>query len=173
MLTKERLQYLFQIEECGTITRLVANSNASFPGETVGTRRPDGYLEGSVDGRLYLAHHIVWIYFNGQVPEGMEIDHRNRNKSDNSISNLRLVTKSQNAWNASLRSDSTSGWKGVTFNKKGQMWYAQIQAHGKRRHIGQFTDPLDAASAYNLAAYQLHGEFARYNEPEGEAVVFA
>jgi hypothetical protein len=94
----------------------------------------------------------------------LEVDHRDGNGLDNRRSNLRLATHSQNQCNRGLQRNSTSGFTGVSWRKDIGSWQAYVNFEGKRKNLGCFTDPIDAARAYNDAALDLHGEFAVLNE---------
>ena len=91
-------------------------------------------------------------------------DHRNGNGLDNQRHNLRPATNAQNVMNKGARPDNTSGFKGVTREAHG--WRAVIKANGARRHLGYFSTPELAARAYDAAAVEMHGEFARFNFPD-------
>jgi hypothetical protein len=95
---------------------------------------------------------------------GLEVDHINGDPRDNRRSNLRFVTKAQNQMNRTSVAAS-SGFKGVVRNKKG--WAASInkRANGvkTRYHLGTFKTPEEAAKAYDRAAIELFGEFAKTN----------
>lgn len=98
------------------------------------------------------------------------VDHINGDGLDNRRSNLREANAAQNAANAGLRSDSVSGFKGVYPNTAGGLpWKAEIRANGKRRYLGIFGDPATAARAYDAAAREAFGEFARLNFPQENA----
>lgn len=88
------------------------------------------------------------------------IDHINGNGLDNRRSNLRAATYSDNARNARLRSDNTTGLKGVKRN--GSRWHGQIRVGAKRLHLGSFETPEEAHAAYCKAAVQHFGEFANF-----------
>jgi len=90
------------------------------------------------------------------------IDHINGNKLDNRKSNLRVATKSQNAANSRKRKGS-SKFKGVYWDKSKNKWKAAIGFKNKRITIGRFSSELEAAKAYNKAAIEYFGEFARLN----------
>jgi hypothetical protein len=92
-------------------------------------------------------------------------DHRNGNGLDNQRSNLRAATAAQNAMNRRIRSDNRSGFKGVTWDRQRHHWKALIYSGGRARHIGYYDIPEDAALAYDAAAIELFGEFARPNFP--------
>lgn len=99
------------------------------------------------------------------APSGMEVDHINMDGLDNRRCNLRLATRPQNRWNRIKNSNNTSGYKGVWYHKRDHLWCAEIGASGGRHRLGRFASPIDAALAYDAAALQLHGEFARLNFP--------
>lgn len=119
----------------------------------------EGYVRVKIDGVFYKAHTLAWLYQTGAWPEFF-IDHRNRERADNSWTNLRAATRSDNARNASLRKDSTSRRKGVTWLKSRDRWAAVIRVHGKQRCLGLFRDKEAAAIAYRDAAKLHFGEFA-------------
>lgn len=89
------------------------------------------------------------------------VDHIDGNGLNCRRENLRVTDHTGNACNASLRSDNTSGYKGVGYNKKARKWVATIQKDGKRKHVGTFATPELAAEAYARAAEELHGEFMK------------
>lgn len=91
------------------------------------------------------------------------LDHRNGNGLDNQRANLRPATHGQNAANDRLRADSMSGFKGVS--RSGRRWRARIVPGGREIYLGLFDTPEAAARAYDAAALELFGEFARINYP--------
>ena len=95
-----------------------------------------------------------------------QIDHVNGNKFDNRKSNLRICTNTQNQHNVPLRKDNKSGFKGVNWDKKTRKWHTRIRVDGNRFSLGYFNNKEQAALAYNEAALQYHGEFARLNSIE-------
>lgn len=99
-------------------------------------------------------------------------DHIDGDGLNNQRQNLRLVTRAQNQWNRSKTdSDVTSQYKGVYYAKDRQKWRAQINTNGKRKLLGEFKSELSAARAYNKAATELHGEFAKLNEIPEVAII--
>jgi hypothetical protein len=94
------------------------------------------------------------------------VDHINGDKLDNRRCNLRACTREQNMRNMRRHSDNTSGYKGVHWNKQRGKWAAALHKMGKRRLYKLFTLKEDAAKAYDEAAKQHFGEFARLNFPE-------
>jgi hypothetical protein len=92
------------------------------------------------------------------------VDHRNTDSLDNRRVNLRLATHSQNSCNSRRdKSNTYSRYRGVSFNKRKQKWFAAIRANGKKTWLGYYDNELDAAKAYDLAAKKYHGEFAMLN----------
>lgn len=94
-----------------------------------------------------------------------ELDHKDRDPRNNRRDNLRLATRSQNQANASLRVDSTSGYKGVCLHAS-RRWVAKIQVKRVRIHLGLFDSPEEAAKAYDRASRAYFGEFANTNFSE-------
>lgn len=159
-LTQARLREVLSYDpETGVFTRLVATSNRVAVGSDAGTTRIDGYIQIHIDGRLYSAHRLAWLYMTGEWPSD-KVDHINRRKFDNRWGNLREANTSQNACNSLVRIDNTSGVRGVSFCKTTNRWRALIVVNGKRRHLGRFDDIGSAAAAYAVAAREAFGEFA-------------
>jgi hypothetical protein len=104
-----------------------------------------GYLVGSIFGRAYNAHRVIWALIHGEWPKA-EIDHINGDRSDNRISNLRSVSVQENARNSKLPADNTSGAIGVSWKKRDARWQAYIAVNRRHIHLGYFDD-FDAAVA--------------------------
>ena len=109
------------------------------------------------------------IFIHRQItnaPKGVLVDHRNLNPLDNRRNNLRLCNKSQNAQNGKSHRDSTSSFRGVSWSSGKSLWRSVI-FYGKRQiYLGLFDTQEDAALAYDHAALDLFGEFARPNFPD-------
>lgn len=91
------------------------------------------------------------------------IDHIDRNSLNNRESNFRICSQSQNLQNRKAPSNNTSGFKGVSWNKKDKRWRAEICSNKKRRILGHFKDKNEAVVAYNKAALKYHNDFACLN----------
>lgn len=99
-----------------------------------------------------------------KTPFGLETDHENGFKIDNTRRNLRPATPAQNKHNLKKRSTPTSSiFKGVCFNKKTGQWLATIQYSSKLHYLGLFDFEIDAARAYNNEAKVRFGPFAKLN----------
>lgn len=140
--------------ESGQFTRAVG-VQASAKGRVVGSKVSGGYLSVMIGGQSYLLHRLAWFYMTGSWPVD-QIDHINRNPSDNRFSNLREATGSQNQQNQLKKSNNKSGFKGVAWEKQAGKWRAQINVKGERRHLGFFTDVRVAAASYMSACDELH-----------------
>jgi hypothetical protein len=92
------------------------------------------------------------------------VDHINHNRLDNRKCNLRIATKTQNEANKKLQRNSTSGYKGVSLEKRTNRWVAYIGSNKNRKYLGLYASKEEAAKAYNKAAIELYGEFALLNE---------
>ena len=97
------------------------------------------------------------------APDGMVVDHKNRNGIDNRPDNLRVCTPAQNEYNKAPRG-KRSRFKGVY--PDGDKWYAVIKHKGETYYLGTFDDEIAAAKARDRKAYELEGEFAYLNFPE-------
>jgi len=121
-----------------------------------------GYRIINFYGRPYRAHRLIWLYMTGCWPQ-RDIDHRNGVRDDNAWDNLRSCTRSQNLMNASARGNCTTGYKGVSFYSSRNCYEAYINKDSKRTKLGYFETEVDAAKAYNIAAKEMFGEFAKLN----------
>lgn len=118
-------------------------------------------------------HRRTWYARRAQKPQSLHqfimgingVDHVNGNGLDNRRSNLRPATNSQNAMNRRKPRGTLSKFKGVTWNRSANKWHAQIKLNGKLKYLGVFSIETDAAKAYDGAASDLFGSFARLNFP--------
>lgn len=159
-ITAARLRELVHYSpDTGVLTWIVSYGRARS-GAAAGCRDPSGYWRVQIDGHIYLGHRLAWLYMTGEWPPH-NIDHINGDPSDNRLVNLRPATQAENCRNTRLRSNNTSGFKGVYFAKYSQRWAAAIRVDGHLRYLGSFETAEEAHAAYCGAATQFHGEFAR------------
>lgn len=155
-LTRERLAQLFSYDpETGDFTRLPGHVYRPKGGDIAGCVK-SGYLVIRVDGVLYRAHRLAWLYMTGKWPEN-EIDHINGIKSDNRWKNLRDVTISENRQNqVRARRNSKTGLLGVHFVPSRNKFKAEICIDGSNRNLGYFDTAADAHAAYLKAKRANH-----------------
>lgn len=166
MLTQRRLKELLRYDPAtGVFTwRSSGKGRRSAKGLVAGCLSKHGngkdYWKIRVDGVLYHAHRLAWFYRTGKWPQ-QHTDHRVGNS--NRVSNLRPCTPSQNAANSKLRSDNTSGFKGVSKVQKCNRWRAQLNTD----YLGVFKTPQEAARRYDTEAVARFGPFALTNKMLG------
>lgn len=95
--------------------------------------------------------------------DDVDIDHINGDTLDNRRENLRICSHAENMHNMKKHADNTSGYKGVTWDKRTRKWQAQIQVSGRKVFIGRFSDKVEAAVAYDEKAREIFGIYAKVN----------
>jgi hypothetical protein len=162
-LTHDRLLSIIDYNpETGAMVWRVSTNNRNTIGSEAGSIAKTGYRVVCIDYKQYLAHRLAWFYVHGSWPK--EIDHINRDRSDNRMANLRLATRGQNNMNTGLRSDNKSGHTGITWHKGSNKWRATIHHNGKQIQVGMFDTIEEAAKAYSEAAAKLYGDFVKKPE---------
>lgn len=141
VLTKEYLHTLFEYREGVLLSKRT--------GQSVGWVNDKGYVRVYVDGyRDFCRSNIVWIMHNGDIPKGFEIDHINRNKSDDRIENLRLADKSLQNFNKGVQANNRLGVQGVT---RGCSKSKPFKAVFRGKFLGNFQTVEEASQAYQSA----------------------
>lgn len=155
MITAERVRELLHYDpDTGVFAWKVDRGVQTRAGSRAGWTTSEGYIGMKVDRRSYQAHRLAWLYVYGDLPPA-EIDHINRDKRDNRIANLRLADRSLNCRNVSLRSDSTTGVRGVHFNKTRGAYTAHIFWQKRVKYLGAFQNLEDAVAARRSAENRL------------------
>jgi hypothetical protein len=130
-LIAERLRQLLRYSpETGRFYWRVSRGGVAAGTEAGSRSQTHGYRVIGIDGAFHLAHRLAWLYVHGRHPG--EIDHINRNPTDNRIANLREISRRENSWNRAAR--GRSGIKGV--RARGRNWLARITGNGKEIHLG-------------------------------------
>lgn len=126
-------------------------------GDRAGTTRKDGGRQVYIGSRLYMEHRLIWLWMTGAFPIH-EIDHVDRDRSNNRWENLREATRAQNAMNVRIHRDNPIGVKGVT--KRRNRFEARIGIGGKYKYLGIFDTKEEASAAYLAAAAAAYPDFA-------------
>ena len=119
------------------------------------------YRDSANNKRRMRLHRLIMGVVD--TPE-VFIDHIDGNGCNNQKSNLRICTCLENAWNVKPRKNTSSKYKGVYYHSQSRKWQARINKNKKAYYLGLFETEEAAAEAYNNAATELFGEFARLNE---------
>jgi len=153
MLTQEELKSkVIYFPEEGYFIRLPLGNVAGY--------NENGYVKLKINGKGYFAHRLAWLYMTGEMPKDC-IDHINGIKHDNRFINLRECTRQQNNLNVSLKSNNTSGYKGVSWNKRAKKWKATGYLNKKCIHLGFFKKAEDAYNEYIKFINEHHKDFGK------------
>lgn len=128
----------------------------TLAGREAGCLNAYGYRVIRIDGVLYQASRLAWLYVHEREPSD-EIDHANGTRDDNRIANLREATRAQNVANQGAQTRNASGLKGVSWHAGDKKWRARIG----RKFLGNFDSKAEASAAYARALEAEHGQFAR------------
>lgn len=140
---------------------LVTKSNRAPAGSQAGSLRRRGDITIRIERVEYKAHRLAWLYMTGEWPIA-QIDHYDLNRANNRWTNLREANNSQNNANRRVRSDSSTGVKGVIpNNSKANPFEARIKENGRVTILGYFPTEAQASAAYLAAAKRIFGKFAR------------
>lgn len=147
--------------DTGVFTNKV-NRGPAKAGSSTGYTHSSGYIQIGIKGKQYYAHRLAWLYHYGTWPE-MSLDHKDGNRSNNAIDNLRLATSSENNRNRA-KAGGSSMYTGVSWDRSREKWEAYIWINNKKKFLGRFELEADAARAYNKAASEVSPDFANLNE---------
>jgi hypothetical protein len=123
----------------------------------------DGYyylkLSKLKNTKHYPIHRLVAMtfYFVDNY-ENLQVDHIDRDKTNNYLLNLRFCTRAENCRNQAMQKTNKSGYKGV-YQEPSNRWRAQITINNRKKHLGIFTKKEEAYEAYKKASKELHGEY--------------
>lgn len=156
-LTAERVRELFVYRaDDGTFIRASRAGKCRSGSIATGTLS-HGYIVMSVDGSLYAAHRLAWLWVHGELPMG-DIDHIDGDRANNRLANLRDVDRSMNLQN--LRSakshNKSTGVLGAYLHKPSGRYTSRIGVNGKNLHLGMFDSIEDAHAAYLEAKRRHH-----------------
>jgi hypothetical protein len=157
-MTQSEALALFDYRD-GQLYWRVKPSRGVYAGDQVGYIHTSGHRRFMYRRKGYATHRIIWLMQYGFNPS--EIDHKDTNKLNNHVENLRIANH-KNQQNVGFRGDNTSGAKNVYWFKPIQRWSVIVTANKIRHNLGYFEDfelaDLVAAEARN----KYHGEFANH-----------
>ena len=113
--------------------------------------------------KSHYVHQLVAHEWVSNPEEKRCVDHIDGCRTNNHHENLRWATHSENNRNMKRHKDGSSVYKGVSFHKPSKKWLVHIKANGQVQHLGYFTNEREAAEAYNTAALEHFGIFAKLN----------
>lgn len=102
----------------------------------------------TIDGVNYLEHRVIWVMVHGSIPPGKEIDHIDRDRYNNKLENLRLVTRRENVLNSGVASSTCSKYTGVTKSVTPGKYTAGFSINSNRVNLGTYTTEESAYDAY-------------------------
>ena len=160
MITADRVRELLNYDpDTGMFTWIKKASRKIVVGKIAGCKTKAGYIVIGIDGVIYYAHQLAWLWMTGETAP--QIDHEKGDRIDNRWNRLREATHQQNVFNSKLAKNSTSGFKGVSWHKRAGKWSAQYNINGRKKHLGLFENADDAHAAYISAVRAIHPEFVR------------
>lgn len=148
-------EYLQYIPETGEILRKKKTSPKTRAGQSACGMHASGYLRVTLLGERELAHRVAWLLHYGEWPEN-HIDHRNGNRKDNRIENLRQATIAENNQNLGGWPNSSSRFAGVSWDGSRSKWKAAITSGLKCKFLGRYDTEEEAHAAYCKAKAAMH-----------------
>lgn len=155
LITQDRLKSLLTYNPDTGEFRWRLKRPRCTPGSIAGTPSYHGYTVIKLDGVSYKAHRLAWLYETGDWPAS-ELDHINRVRGDNRMSNLRLASRFSNCQNRVKLETAYSKHIGVSRSFNGKRWRAYIDFNGKRRALGVFDTETQALEARKNIERQLY-----------------
>jgi len=146
-ITQNLIKELFFYEGGKLFNRAKRNGKA-LAGEEAGYLDKTGYRIIRIKGKTCYSHRLIYMYHNGEITSDLHIDHIDRNKYNNNIENLRLVTIQENQFNTDA--------KGYYFHKPSNKFMAYIKVHQKQINLGYFDAEKEARTAYLKAKNKFH-----------------
>lgn len=154
LLTAEEVRHaLDYAPETGVFKWRNPRANRMKAGDIAGGLQGNGYIRIFIGYRGFMAHRLAWLYMHGDWP--YVIDHINRNRTDNRISNLRNATPEINNRNREYPVGASS-LPGAAFCSRSKRWRASILVNRIKRHLGMFDTAEEASAAYLAAKDCFH-----------------
>lgn len=154
-------EYLSYDPETGVFRWIKRPANAVRVGDIAENKNTDGYCGVRLKGTHVFLHRLAWAFCYGHLPD-FQIDHKNLDRGDNRIANLRKSCPTTNSHNRKRPTTNTSGHKSVFWIKRDSRWLAFVVCNGKRHYGGHFKDRDEAIERADRLRESLHGEFANH-----------
>jgi len=146
-ISQNRLKKLLHYNpDTGIFTRIKSSAPCVNIGDVAGCINVSGYVSISVNGKEYYAHRLAFLYMEGYFPEN-DVDHINRNSSDNRWINLRHVSRSCNNINSKMDKRNTTGVTGVYWHKQCKRWEAKIGVNKNKINLGRYKNFISAVKS--------------------------
>ena len=154
-ITAEQLREILDYSaETGVFIWRIRPSKSVKAGNIAGNINKVGYSTLGIQGKIYKAHRLAWLYIRGTWPVGL-IDHINGIKADNRFENLRDVGAEGNSQNIRKPNRrNKSGFMGVIWYQN--KWRASMSVNGKSKWLGDYSTPEEAHQAYLNAKRIFH-----------------
>lgn len=157
MLTQEELKRNLDFSpETGIFTWILSKKGTKI-GDIAGSNSR-GYIRIRLNKKSYFSHRLAWLWVNGEFPK-KQIDHIDKNKSNNRIINLREVSRSENACNVNPPANNTSGFKNVHLHKCGK-YVVRIKRDSKTYNLGYYKTAEEANIIAIEGRRNIHKEYA-------------
>jgi len=150
MITQSKLKEILDYDiDTGVFTWKVSASSSVSVGSIAGAIDNKGYRRIGLNRTYKRAHRLAWFYVYGEWPKS-QIDHINRNRDDNMLSNLRAANDQQNCRNRSPKINKF-GVIGLSWCKRSKRFFARITIDRKTEYLGYFSDMFEAICARKSA----------------------
>lgn len=148
-------------QESGHLIWVVPTGHRAKAGQVAGVAQSARYGLVAILGKRYLVHHLIWLYHHGELPpKHLDIDHKDGDRTNSRIENLRLVSRTENlAGGAGRRNPLLPGVMRTPSGK----YAAALHINRRRTYIGTFDTPEEAHEAHKLAHIKHFGVASKFH----------
>lgn len=151
------LKHLSYDPATGVFTWIAPRATNVKHGQIAGSLRCDGYVNINLYEQRFSAHRLAWFVTYGEWPQG-QLDHIDSCRSNNAISNLRILGHAANVQRGKRTVPNKTGFRGVSYEDNGKWphYRANIEVNGRRIRVGSFKTAEEASAAYEAAKLKYH-----------------